>query len=107
MKRGGVDPEKKTIIEEVARRYLAGESMEKLAAEHGVNHASIHKALMLRRGPEWKVVFRLDGVVVRDKPLVVPIAVPRTALWCTAWATSAVILSNWRRWGTWNQSSWR
>ncbi len=73
----GVDPEKKAFIEEVARRYLAGESMEKLAAEHGVNHATLHKTLMHRSGPEWEVVFRPDGVVVRDKRLVVPVAVPR------------------------------
>lgn len=72
----GIDPEKKAFIEEVARRYLAGESMQKLAAEHGVNHASLHKTLMQRSGPTWEVVFRPDGVVVRDRPLVVPVAVP-------------------------------
>lgn len=72
----GVDPKKKALVEEVARRYLAGESMEKLAAEHGVNHTSLHKTLMKRSGPEWEVIFQPDGVVIRDEPLVVPVTVP-------------------------------
>jgi len=71
-----VDPEKKAFIEEVAKRYLAGESMEKLAAEYGVNHPNLNKTLMQRCGPQWEVVFKPDGMVVRDKPLVVPMAVP-------------------------------
>jgi len=69
----GVDPAKKAFIEEIAERYLAGESLEKVAIEHGVNHASLHKTLMQRTGPDWSVTFRVDGVVVRDKPLMYPL----------------------------------
>lgn len=72
----GVVPEKKAIIEDVARRYLAGESMEKIATEYGINHSSLHKTVMQRSGADWSVTFQPDGVVVRGKPLVVPMAVP-------------------------------
>ncbi|MBF0244758.1 MAG: recombinase family protein [Planctomycetes bacterium] len=71
-----VDPVKQASIEEVASRYLAGESLEKISMEHGVNHASLHKTLMKRTGPDWSVTFKVDGVVIRDKPLIVPITIP-------------------------------
>ncbi len=71
-----VDPAKKAFIEEVAERYLAGESLEKVAIEHGVNHTSLHKTLMRRSGSVWPITFKVDGVVIRNEPLVVPIAIP-------------------------------
>ena len=74
--RWGIDEAEQAFIEGVAELYLAGESLENIAIEHGVNHASLHKTLMLRSGKEWAITFEVDGVVVRDKPLVVPVAVP-------------------------------
>jgi site-specific DNA recombinase len=72
----GINPTEKAKIESIAERYLAGESLEKIAVEYGINHTSLHKTLMLRSGTEWEIVFEVDGVVVRDEPLVVPVKIP-------------------------------
>ena len=49
--------EKQTMIQEVASRYLAGESMARLAAEYGVNHPYLHKTLTQGCGPIWEQRF--------------------------------------------------
>jgi len=53
----GIDPKKQATIQDVARRYLAGESVEKLAAEHGMNVGSLHKTLTKRCGDVWEQLF--------------------------------------------------
>jgi site-specific DNA recombinase len=57
----GIDEAKKAVIEDVARRYLAGESMAKLAEEHGMNLSNLHKILTRRCGDEWEQTFRPEG----------------------------------------------
>jgi site-specific DNA recombinase len=62
----GIDPEKLAMVRDVARRYLAGESMGKLAEEYGVNHANLHKILTRRCGPEWVQEFHSDALNVHE-----------------------------------------
>lgn len=70
----GVDPEKKAMVVDVARRYLAGESMESLAKEYGINHANLHKIIMHRCGTEWSIRFDVDELNIHE---VVPFTIPR------------------------------
>ncbi len=53
-----VDTEKRAIIEDVARRYLAGESLAKLAEEYNQNTSNLHKVLTQRCGDTWTQTFR-------------------------------------------------
>jgi len=75
-KQWGIDKTKKALIEEAARRYLAGESMQTLADEIAMNHASLHKTLMERCGDEWVQTFRQKNkppeVVVTKIPRLLP-----------------------------------
>jgi DNA invertase Pin-like site-specific DNA recombinase len=48
-----LDPVKAAQIQDVARRYLAGEGMEALAIELGVNQSGLHRVLTTRSGPVW------------------------------------------------------
>lgn len=54
----GIDRAKQRIIKTITRRYLAGESLAKLAVEFGMNHANLHKILNHRCGPAWIQKFR-------------------------------------------------
>ena len=62
----GIDDAKQRIVEDVARRYLAGESMEALAAELGVNHTSLHKTLTKRCGDTWEQHFDSDNLNIHE-----------------------------------------
>jgi site-specific DNA recombinase len=48
-----LDPDKKVMIEDVARRYLNGEPLPKLATQYRVNHSNLCKILRERCGPTW------------------------------------------------------
>jgi DNA invertase Pin-like site-specific DNA recombinase len=61
-----IDSEKQRIILDVARRYLAGESMAKLAKEHRLNHASLHKTLTQRCGTKWEQKFDLETAGIHE-----------------------------------------
>lgn len=52
-----IDEEKQQIILEVAKRYIAGEQLSKLAKEVGMNHANLHKILTRRSGTQWQQRF--------------------------------------------------
>jgi DNA invertase Pin-like site-specific DNA recombinase len=49
----GVDAKFVAMVEEVARRYIAGESMAELAREFNVDHSSLHHTLTRRSGDTW------------------------------------------------------
>ncbi|NNJ27305.1 recombinase family protein [Alienimonas chondri] len=49
--------EKKALIREVAARYLAGESMERMAREKKMNQATLHRTLTRRSGGTWMQTF--------------------------------------------------
>jgi len=53
----GIDPDKQRIVQDVAERYIAGESIASLADEYRMNHASLHKILTRRCGPIWEQAF--------------------------------------------------
>lgn len=53
----GVDVEKLKTIQLAAERYLAGESMAKIAASLGMNHSNLWKILTKRSGSDWDIVF--------------------------------------------------
>jgi len=62
----GIDPEKKRIIEDAARRYLAGGSIPALAAEYGMNAANLHKVLVKRSGRKWTQKLHSDDLDVHE-----------------------------------------
>ncbi len=77
----GIDPEKKNVIEQVASRYLAGESMGDLAAEYGINHAALHKTVMHRSGEEWQQEFRADDLKIHETVIIkIPRLLPQSTI---------------------------
>lgn len=70
----GIDEEKRAIIEDVARRYLAGESLPDLAQEYGFNHSNLHKTLAKRCGSLWEQEFICPDLNIHE---VVKTPVPR------------------------------
>ncbi len=69
----GIDPVKKAFIQEVAKRYLAGEHMRHLADEFGVSQSRLHKTLMHRCGTSISQTFHSDDLNIHE---VVPITIP-------------------------------
>jgi site-specific DNA recombinase len=61
-----VDPDAKKMIEDIATRYLAGESMLKLSAEVGLNNANLIKILRERCGDRWDIEFRADDLKINE-----------------------------------------
>ncbi len=70
----GIDKKFRDTIQQVAKRYLAGEAMAELANEYGMNHPNLHKTLMERCGEDWQLHFDSDAFNIHE---VVPIKVPR------------------------------
>jgi DNA invertase Pin-like site-specific DNA recombinase len=70
----GIDPAKKAQIEDIARRYLAGESMPKLSAEYGMNVNNLYDTLRYRCGTRWELEFRADDLGIHEA---VTLTVPR------------------------------
>jgi DNA invertase Pin-like site-specific DNA recombinase len=68
----GVDPTKKAVVEEAARRYLAGEKMPAIAKSLGMNPTQLHKTLMQKCGPEWVQRFRSKALNI-DERVVTPV----------------------------------
>ena len=68
-----IDADKQRIVEDVAKRYLAGKSIEELAKEHDMNAANLHKVLTLRSGPKWQVEFQSKVLNIHE---VIEIEVP-------------------------------
>jgi DNA invertase Pin-like site-specific DNA recombinase len=69
----GVDPAKHAMIQDVAGRYLAGESMANLASEYGVNHPFLHKTLAQGCGTVWVQQFASAKLRIDET---IPTAVP-------------------------------
>jgi hypothetical protein len=61
-----IDPDKQTMIRDVAKRYLKGERMPELAKEYGVNHSNLHKVVMQRCGPVWRQTFRAADLNIHE-----------------------------------------
>ncbi len=72
-----VDAVKQEMIAHVAERYLAGESLPKLAKEYGQNHSNLCKLLRERCGDQWEIEFRADDLNIRETvTLTVPPLLP-------------------------------
>ena len=68
----GVIPEVKVRMEDIARRYLAGESIYDLADEYGVKVTTIYERLK-NCGPTWVLKFDSDELKIHETvPLTVP-----------------------------------
>jgi site-specific DNA recombinase len=76
-----IDPKKQAMIEDVARRCLAGESMQKVAAEYGVNHPHLCKILRLDCGTIWNLNFRADNLNINETvPMTMPELLPEATI---------------------------
>lgn len=70
----GIDEDKHAMIRDVAERYLAGESLGKLAEEHGVNYSNLTVTLRERCGDTYALNFRDDRLNIDET---VTLQVPR------------------------------
>jgi site-specific DNA recombinase len=68
-----IDSAKQRIVQDCARRYLAGESIEDLAKEYDMNVSNLHKVLTQRSGPKWQVEFQSKVLNIHE---VIEIEVP-------------------------------
>ncbi|MGB7548071.1 MAG: recombinase family protein, partial [Terracidiphilus sp.] len=72
-----IDEDKQRIIQDAAKRYLAGERLPDLAREYKMNHANLHKILSKRCGTEWVQTFdsnklNIHEVVMTEIPRLLP-----------------------------------
>jgi DNA invertase Pin-like site-specific DNA recombinase len=63
----GIDPKKQALVEEAARRYLAGESLLGLADEFGMSGSYLHHIVMRRSGTEWEQTFQSKALNFSEK----------------------------------------
>lgn len=68
-----VDEKKKAMIVDVANRYLANESLPKLALEYAINHSFLHKTLTQRSGPTYSITWDIPDLNIQEE---VEISIP-------------------------------
>ena len=73
----GIDKEKKKVIEQAAKRYLAGESIVAIATTYNMNFTNLWKILNHRCGDKWTQSFRpkdlnIDETVTIEIPRLLP-----------------------------------
>ena len=61
-KKWGIDKAKKLIIEDAARRYLAGETLPNIANEYNMDPSNLYRILTKRSGDVWEQTFNSDGL---------------------------------------------
>jgi DNA invertase Pin-like site-specific DNA recombinase len=62
----GVDLAKQELLRGIAERYLAGESLDHLAKEHGFHRSNLFRLLRNRAGTEWAVDFKLKNAGIDE-----------------------------------------
>lgn len=67
----GVDPAKQALIQAIAKRYLAGESLPALALEHGLSVSNLTKTLFKLCGPEWVQEFDCEDLNIHARVITV------------------------------------
>jgi DNA invertase Pin-like site-specific DNA recombinase len=72
--RWSLDPDKVAKVEDIARRYLAGESLPRLAKEHSLNHSFVCRTLRHGCGDTWDVHFDAPDLAISET---VRMTVPR------------------------------
>jgi len=66
----GIDPEKKAMIEDVARRYIKGEQMTAIAKSYKWNKSHLFDIMKTRCGPEWVCSFVQENININEKVIV-------------------------------------
>jgi DNA invertase Pin-like site-specific DNA recombinase len=69
-----IDPAKHKMMEDAARRYLAGEPLPRIARDCAMNHASLCKLLRERCGDTWAITFDSDVLNIHET---VTLTIPR------------------------------
>jgi site-specific DNA recombinase len=72
-----IDEAKQKMAQDVAARYLAGESMKALAKEYGSDHSSLHRTITERCGDRWIQRVRckelsIDETIETEVPRLLP-----------------------------------
>lgn len=76
-----IDKEKQAILVDVAKRYLAGESMPKLAEEYGINHAFLHKTITKRSGDTHVITWDIPDLNIKEEVVIkVPPLLPASTI---------------------------
>lgn len=68
-----IDKEKQRMVKDAAKRYLAGEAIEDLAKEYGVNGSNLWKVLSRVSGRKWQLEFKSKVLNIAE---VVEIKIP-------------------------------
>jgi hypothetical protein len=92
----GIDAAKQAVIQHVADRYLAGESLPQLAKEYGMSHSSLCNTLRLRCGRDWVVSFDDDRLNIHE---VVSLTIPPLLDEATIRKVTDMLAGNRRRQG--------
>jgi DNA invertase Pin-like site-specific DNA recombinase len=72
-----VIPERQRLIQDLAQRYLAGESLEGLAKLHGMCLKTLWTTLMQRSGAIWIQEFRCERLAIHEEvPTTIPELLP-------------------------------
>ncbi len=61
-----VDPEKQKLLQRVGQRYLAGESMQVIAASVNLNYSSLWKNLSKTSGDTWPIKFHCPDLNISE-----------------------------------------
>lgn len=61
-----IDPEKQRVIQDCAKRYLAGEAIKDLATEYRMNAANLHKVLNHVSGTKWQIEFKSKPLNIHE-----------------------------------------
>ena len=64
-----LDENKRALIEDAARRYLAGGSIKKIAAEIGMEHTRLHRILTKGSGDKWEIRFHSKDLNIDETVL--------------------------------------
>lgn len=76
-----IDEKKHAAIKDIAKRYLAGESLPALAKEYGMNHANLHKTLTKRCGDKHSIRFKKEELNIDETVVItVPRLLPETTI---------------------------
>jgi site-specific DNA recombinase len=65
--RWSLDPAKKAMIEDIAKRYIAGEPLAALAAEYHLDRGGLCRTLATRCGTEWTMTFKSKRFNIREQ----------------------------------------
>lgn len=76
-----IDKEKQKMVKDIAKRYLAGESMGQLASEYGINHPNLHKIMTQRCGTVWTMSFSFPRFAIEEQvPFTIPELLPKATI---------------------------